>query len=160
MRPGAHRAKVKTLFALFVRYSSNPPPPSPTSLSVSSRHWEALTLINGEPGSALKARRGQWGQIKVEHRSGGRGKGERGPGGVGGRGGAGHSHQSLSASPSRGDSAGRGGWRGQRRLVGPGLSDTLSAAAPRTNCHSCTDTRHRWRPAGGTLRWVGVLHSS
>lgn len=32
----------------------------------SARHWEALTLINGEPSSALKARGSKWGQIKVE----------------------------------------------------------------------------------------------
>ncbi|KAM7379281.1 hypothetical protein PAMP_004846 [Pampus punctatissimus] len=34
-----------------------------------ARHREALTLINGEPSSALKARGSKWGQIKVEHRS-------------------------------------------------------------------------------------------
>lgn len=33
-------------------------------------------MINGEPGSALKARSGKWGQIKVEHRSRERGLGE------------------------------------------------------------------------------------
>lgn len=42
------------------------------ALFVSSRHRRALTLINGEPSSALKARGSEWGQIKVEHRSQGR----------------------------------------------------------------------------------------
>lgn len=66
--------------------------------SASSRHWKALTLINGEPSSALKARGSEWrALIKVEHGRQGMEGGERS---------AGHTHQSLSASPSQGDSGG------------------------------------------------------
>lgn len=55
-------------------------------------------MINGEPSSALKARGSEWGAlIKVEHGRQGIEGGERS---------AGHTHQSLSASPSQGDSEG------------------------------------------------------
>lgn len=124
-----NHTKVKKLFLLSLAHSesslgfSHPlQPPSPPSLrlrpslrpTVSSRHWEALTLINGELSSALKARGSKWrAQIKVEHRRQGMEGGERSTG---------HTHQSLSASPSQGDSRGGRGWRGQRRFIGLNLT--------------------------------------
>lgn len=102
--------KVKKLFLLSLAHSepslgfSHPLQPLPHRLrpslrpAVSSRHWEALTLINGELSSALKARGSKWrAQIKVEHRRQGMEGGERSTG---------HTHQSLSAPPSQGDSRG------------------------------------------------------
>lgn len=85
-------------------------------LSFQVRCSEALTLINGEPSSALKARGCKWGQIKVEHRN-------KGWAGWRGQSSAGHSHQSLSASLSQGDNGGRGAsWRGHCCFIGLNLT--------------------------------------
>lgn len=80
-----NHAKVKKLFLLSLVHSEPlrgvflhtlPPCLPPLPSSTSSRHWEAVTLINGEPSSALKARGSKWrALIKVEHwetRDGGR----------------------------------------------------------------------------------------
>lgn len=76
-----NHTKVKKLFLLSPVHSE----PSVAFFSAPSlpylppdkeRHWEAVTLINGEPSSALKARGSEWrALIKVEHwetRDGGR----------------------------------------------------------------------------------------